>query len=415
MKEFYKNNKKKIITGLSLLLILAGGYWSVKYHLSKTVEIILQIALGPKISSSSIEFKRYGLIEIKDLKLINNKKTIIDAPKVELLYSKESLKKLRIEEIIIYDGIANITREKNGDINIVAAFTGESKEGKNDTEAEEKEYKPGIGVPIDRITAINATTNYTDLSYTNPIQETAYGTNGFLTFSKEKGINLIFKGKNENQVYTFALNTNKEPYDINIKLENIAVKTELLQYAYDGDEVSYKGGVLNLDLSISPKGLFGNADFKDVTVRYKELDTDVKVSEGTVDFQGKTVIVKADYEVFDTKEKFLLVYADDELNIDFAAKNVTYPQIQKYSLAKDLNLPLENLIVNNVKFNLNLNPQKEFKVTIDFLSKDFNLNNLELKNTKGIFVYDSQGIHIKDLNTDLSFWNKERKEETSNV
>ena len=44
MKEFYKNNKKKIITGLSLLLILAGGYWSVKYHLSKTVEIILQIA-----------------------------------------------------------------------------------------------------------------------------------------------------------------------------------------------------------------------------------------------------------------------------------------------------------------------------------------------------------------------------------
>ncbi|MHD0317964.1 translocation/assembly module TamB domain-containing protein [Fusobacterium sp. THCT1E2] len=411
MKEFYNNNKKKIITGLSLLLILAGGYWSVRYHLSKTVEVILQIALGPKISSSSIEFKRYGLIEIKDLKLINNKKTIIDAPKVELLYSKESLKKLRIEEIIIYDGIANITREKNGDINIVAAFTGESKEGKNDTEAEEKEYKPGIGVPIDRITAINATTNYTDLSYTNPIQETAYGTNGFLTFSKEKGINLIFKGKNKEQLYTFALNTSKEPYDINIKLENIAVKTELLQYAYDGDEVSYKGGVLNLDLSISPKGLFGNADFKDVTVRYKELDTDVKVSEGTVDFQGKTVIVKADYEVFDTKEKFLLVYADDELNIDFAAKNITYPQIQKYSLAKDINLPLENLIVNDVKFNLNLNSEKEFKVTIDFLSKDFVLNNLELRNINGKFIYDSKGIHIKDLSTDFSFWNKERKEE----
>lgn len=412
MKEFYKNNKKKLIAGLSLLLILIGGYWSVKYHLPKTIEVILQIALGPKISSSSIEFKKYGLIEIKNLKLINNKKIIIDAPKVELLYSKESLKKLRIEEIIIYDGTANITREKNGDINIVAAFTGESKEGKTDTEVKtEKEYKPGIGVPIDRITAINATTNYTDLSYTNPIQETAYGTNGFLTFSKEKGIDMIFKGKNEGQIYTFALNTSKEPYNINIKLENIAVKTELLQYAYDGDEISYKGGVLNLDLSISPKGLFGNADFKDVKVRYKELDTDVKVTEGTVDFQGKTVTVKADYEVFDTKEKFLLIYADDELNINFAAKNVTYSQIQKYSLAKSLNLPLENLVVNDVKFNLNLNPEREFKVTIDFLSKDFILNNLELKNTKGIFIYDSKGIHIKDLNTDLSFWNKDKKEE----
>lgn len=411
MKEFYKNNKKKIITGLSLLFILAGGYWSVRYHLSKTVEIILQIALGPKISSSSIEFKKYGLIEIKDLKLVNNKKTIIEAPKVELLYSKESLKKLRIEDIIIYDGTANITREKNGDINIVAAFTGGSKEESTDTETKEKEYKPGIGVPIDRITAINATTNFTDLSYTNPIQETAYETNGFLTFSKEKGINLIFKGRNKEQIYTYALNTNKEPYDMNIKLENIAVKTELLQYAYDGDEVSYNGGILNLDLSISPKGLFGSADFKDVIVRYKELDTDVKVSGGTVEFKGKTVEVKADYEVFDTKDKFLLVYADDELNINFAAKNVTYSQIQKYSLAKNLNLPLENLIVNDVKFNLNLSPEREFKVTIDFLSKIFNLNNLELKNTKGIFVYDSKGIHINDFSTDLSFWNEEKKEE----
>ena len=78
MKEFYKNNKKKIITGLSLLLILAGGYWSVKYHLSKTVEIILQIALGPKISSSSIEFKRYGLIEINVIMLEVYKKEKID-------------------------------------------------------------------------------------------------------------------------------------------------------------------------------------------------------------------------------------------------------------------------------------------------------------------------------------------------
>ena len=412
MKEFYKNNKKKIITGLSLLFILAGGYWSVRYQLSKTVEIILQIALGPKISSSSIEFKEFGLIEIKDLKLINKKKTIIDAPKVELHYSKESLKKLRIEEIIVYDGIANITREKNGDINIVAAFTGDSKEENNKIEVKkEKEYNPGISVPIDRITAINATTNFTDLSYRNPIQETAYETNGFLTFSKEKGINLIFKGKNENQVYTYALNTNKEPYDMNIKLENIGVKTDLLQYAYDGDEVSYNGGLLDLDLNISPKGLYGEADFKDIIVRYKELDTDIKVSGGTVDFQGKNVIVKADYEVFNTKEKFLLTYADDELNIDFAAKNVTYPQIQKYSLVKNLNLPLENLVVDDVKFNLNLSLEREFKVTIDFLSKDFILNNLKLKNSKGIFVYDSKGIHIKDLNTDLSFWNEERKEE----
>lgn len=415
MKEFYKRNKKKVITGVSILFLLLGGYWSVRYHLPKTVEVIVQIITGAKIASDSIEFTEFGKIEIKNLKLSNKNKVIIDAPKVEILYSEESLKKFRIEEIILYDGTANITREKNGDINIVAAFTGGTKEEpvkKVETVPKKEEpYKPGIGVPIDKITAINATTNFTDLSYTRPIKETAYNTNGYLTFSKEKGINMIFKGTNEGQTYTYALNTNEQPYDMNIKLENIAVKNDLLQYAYDGDEVNFDGGVLNLDLSISPKGMFGGADFKNVTVRYKDLDADVKVEGGTVDFQGKSVVVKADYEVFDTKDKFLLVYDDKgELNIDFTARDITYSQLQKYKLVQGLNLPLQNLFIDDVKFNLNLNTQREFSVTIDFLSKNFMIENFDLKNTKGKFIYDKEGLHIKDLSLSTAMLNEKKEE-----
>ena len=34
-------------------------------------------------------------------------------------------------------------------------------------------------------------------SYRNPIRETAYNTNGYLTFSKETGIDMEFTGSNE--------------------------------------------------------------------------------------------------------------------------------------------------------------------------------------------------------------------------
>lgn len=300
MKEFYQKNKKKVIAMLTTLFVFIGGYWAVVYHLPKTIEVIVQMVLGTTISSSSIEFKE-NKIEVKDLKIINKKEIIIDAPKVDILYSKKSLEDLRIEEIIIYDGIANITREKNGDINIVAAFTGGTKEEKNKVETEKVEvkkeevYKPGIAVPIDKITAINATTNFTDLSYRNPIKETAYNTNGYLTFSQETGIDMEFTGSNEGQIYTYKLNTSEQPYDMTIILKNISVRDDLLQYAYDGEEVDFNGGKLNLDLSISPKGMFGGADFKDVTVRYKDLDADVKVLDGTVDFLGKRIEVKANY------------------------------------------------------------------------------------------------------------------------
>ncbi|WP_294707699.1 translocation/assembly module TamB domain-containing protein [uncultured Fusobacterium sp.] len=419
MKEFYQKNKKKVITMLTTVFVFLGGYWAVVYHLPKTIEVIVQMVLGTTISSSSIEFKE-NKIEVRDLKIINKKEIIIDAPKVDILYSKKSLEDLRIEEIIIYDGIANITREKNGDINIVAAFTGGTKEDKNKVETEKVEvkkeevYKPGIAVPIDKITAINATTNFTDLSYRNPIKETAYNTNGYLTFSKETGIDMEFTGSNNGQIYTYKLNTSEQPYDMTIILKNISVRDDLLQYAYDGEEVDFNGGKLNLDLSISPKGMFGGADFKDVTVRYKDLDADVKVLDGTVDFLGKRIEVKANYEIFKTKDKFLLVFDENgELNIDFSARNISYDELKKYSLLKDKNLPLENIFIDDVKFNMNLNKENGFSVTIDYIIKKSFVENLEIENLKGNFIYDKEGLHIKKLNSVLGIKDTNIKKDLS--
>ena len=125
MTDFYKKNRKKIILVAFLFFLFFGGWWNIRYNLPKTVEVAVRLFLGPTFKSSSIDFQKNKII-IKDFILADDNEVIIDVPKVEILYSKESLKNFRIEEIIVADGIANITRRKNGDINIVAAFTGNS-------------------------------------------------------------------------------------------------------------------------------------------------------------------------------------------------------------------------------------------------------------------------------------------------
>ena len=93
MKEFYQKNKKKVIAMLTTLFVFIGGYWAVVYHLPKTIEVIVQMVLGTTISSSSIEFKE-NKIEVKDLKIINKKEIIIDAPKVDIPVSYTHLMEL---------------------------------------------------------------------------------------------------------------------------------------------------------------------------------------------------------------------------------------------------------------------------------------------------------------------------------
>ena len=117
MTEFYKLHKKKIIVISFLFLLFFGGYWNLRYNLPKTIEFITGIVLGAKIKSSDIVFEKNKIL-VKDFALEDKKDTIISAPEVEILYSKESLKKFRVEEIIVDGGQATIVREKNGDINV---------------------------------------------------------------------------------------------------------------------------------------------------------------------------------------------------------------------------------------------------------------------------------------------------------
>ena len=305
MTEFFKKNRKKLIFVTFLFLLFFGGWWNLKYNLPKTIEVIVKIALGPTFKSSSINFEKEKIV-IKDFVLADGDEVIIDTPEVDILYSKESLKKFRIEEIVINGGTANITRRKNGDINIVAAFTGGTKESNDEkVEAEvkqEEKYEPGIGIPIDKITGKNVTTVFRDLGYRLPIEQTAYNTNGYLTFSKTEGIDLHFIGNNKEEIYDFAFSTAKEPYSMTIKLSNIGVKNELAQYGYDGKEVSYEGGKLNMDLTIASSGMLGWIAFDGVNVKYIDLDDTIKNIVGKVDFNDKGIFLNAQGDVLEIQK-----------------------------------------------------------------------------------------------------------------
>ena len=401
MTDFFKRNRKKLIFVTFLFLFFFGGWWTIKYNLPKTVEVVVRLFVGPTLKSSSIDFQKDKVV-IKDFLLADGEEVIIDTPEVDILYTRESLKNFRIEEIILNGGTANITRRKNGDINIVAAFAGESKEdeSKEETPAKDEPYKPGIGIPIDRITGKNITTVFRDLGYRLPIEQTAYNTNGYLTFSKTEGINLHFIGSNGPEIYDFAFSTTKEPYSMTIKLSNIAVKSELVQYGYDGKEVSYDGGELNMDLTIASSGMLGWIKFRDVDVRYIDLDDPIKAVTGGVDFTKEGIFLNATGKVFGKPEKFTLSYKDNELNIDFNLKNIQKENLEKLSYLKGIELPFEKINIDSVKFNLNL--KEELKVTIDAFIKKLEMPGLRLENTDVNFLYDKLGIHLPKISTTLN-------------
>ena len=401
MTDFFKRNRKKLIFVTFLFLFFFGGWWTIKYNLPKTVEVVVRLFVGPTLKSSSIDFQKDKVV-IKDFLLADGEEVIIDTPEVDILYTKESLKNFRIEEIILNGGTANITRRKNGDINIVAAFAGESKEdeSKEETPAKDEPYKPGIGIPIDRITGKNITTVFRDLGYRLPIEQTAYNTNGYLTFSKTEGINLHFIGSNGPEIYDFAFSTTKEPYSMTIKLSNIAVKSELVQYGYDGKEVSYDGGELNMDLTIASSGMLGWIKFQDVDVRYIDLDDPIKAVTGGVDFTKEGIFLNATGKVFEKPEKFTLAYKDNELNIDFNLKDIQKENLEKLSYLKGIELPFEKINIDSVKFNLNL--KEELKVTIDAFIKKLEMPGLKLENTDVNFLYDKLGIHLPKISTTLN-------------
>lgn len=260
------------------------------------------------------------------------------------------------------------------------------------------------------MTGKNITTTYRDYSYRLPIEKTAYDTNGYMTFSKTKGLDLHFIGHNGEEIFDYAFNNYKEPYSMTIKLSNIGVTTELAQFGYDGEELSYDGGKLNMDLTIASSGLLGWIDFAGIDLKYKDLDDTIKDVYGRADFKPEGIFIEGYGMVFGKKEKVTLSYQNDELNMDFNVKNIAQKDAEKLSYLKGIELPFKDAVIDDVKFNLNM-LNKELKITIDVLAKKLPMDNgMEIDGTKLHFVYDDKGIHIEDMSAELVTFGEDKEE-----
>lgn len=418
IENFYKNHKKITIVCSSIFIFLFFLFLNLKYNLPKTVEFMTNMILGTKFISSDIEFKKDKII-IKDFILRRKDEDIIIAPEV-LIDIEGIIKTGRIKEISVENGESNITRYKNGDVNIVAAFTGDSKDEPPLTDAQKaeklKNYKPGISVPIDRMVVRNFVTTYRDYAYELPIEKKLTNTNGFMTFSKTKGIKLSFSGESGNgekngrkvEKYTYSFDNEKEPYSMVINLQNIGVTTQLAQYGFYNENLHYLGGNLDMNLKIAFTGLDGKISFNDVTVRTDYLDENIENIDGNVIFNKEGIFLNSDFLLFGKKEKMSLSYKDDELNLNLDLKKLSRKSIVKIKGLE--NLSYKEAEVKDIGFNLNY---KNSILTLNSDIGEIRLDNNIISGLDGNFALkdgkNTVELSVKDINNQKFLKNQKIK------
>ncbi|MGL4402951.1 MAG: translocation/assembly module TamB domain-containing protein [Fusobacteriaceae bacterium] len=400
---------KKVITGirniirdsrvktlLSLFFLFIGIGVAALMNLGYTVALILSLALKPTFHIGEMEFLEWGKISGKNIELIYENQKIVVAPKVYVEYEikgsfKDWLKKIEVEnpEILI--------EIKDSDINIVNAFaTGGT-------------AKSGTGVPLRFVEVKGGNLTFKDFSYEIPIEKKLENVEGYVSFDRIKGIDLLFSGENENEKASYSFNNNIEQYEMNIKLKNMEIDTSLLQYGYYYEPVQYKSGKVDLDLTISPRGLEGVANLREAEIEYSDFLQPAEKVNGKVDFLGKKIVIKADFEIFSQKKKFDLEF-DFEKGMDAKIDlgKMTLSQLENYRLLKNISLKKIPMDVENLAVILKLDSEKKFSLNVDYVFSDLDFSQFQLKNARGGLIYSEQGVEFNFLKAE-GFLNGKKK------
>ncbi|WP_297596409.1 hypothetical protein [uncultured Cetobacterium sp.] len=399
--KIFEKYKKLIIISLSFFILLSGGLL-VKYELPKIVEVVLKIAVGPTISIQEIKFPKFGEIEATGVILSDKKNVIVKAPEVKIMYSKNSLKQFRLEEIKVNNPWVHIDR-KGSDINIIEAFS---------SGGSSSDSKAGVGVPIDKISVNNAKLLFTDNTYSREIIKNLVDVNGYVDFNRETGINLEFKGTSEEEKYEYRFNNLNEPLDMNIVLKNIKVSSELIQYGYDDKEISEASGLFNMDLTIATKGLIGEAQLSDGKVIYDGLEGIVEDINGKIKFETDKIFVDFNYLLDRNPGDFKVFYSDQEgVKVEFNFKDLPYTTASRYKMLGDLKLPLENLKFSNVDVGLFYKKDTGFKAVVDYRGEKFKTLGLDINNLSGKVIFQDNILKLngKDISIYIPGLDYEKK------
>jgi hypothetical protein len=395
MKDLLRKYHKVFAAFVVVILIMISYslYTTVRYSLPQTVRSILMKAVGPDIEMKSIQFKEFGRIEAKGVTLKDGEELILSAPKVEVRYTFKKIIRGRIDSIEVENPKVWITRNANNDINIVEAFSKDSSDDRPSTS------KAGTGVPIDLITVRGGELLYRDTAYDRPIEKKVNNVKGYVSFHKTKGINLDFDGNIGEEKYRFLFDNNDKRYSLGIKLGDVEITDDLMQYAYDSDDLTYLSGTVNLDLTLEPDSFTGSGDFRKASVTYEGLQGTPGNISGNVSFNGDKIYVNSEYDFDGEKGQFLLSLVRGEgLDLDFYFKEVDYAFLEKYDLLREQKLPLEGTEFDLVHVNLNFNKDYDLAVKVDFKSPEYVFKNLKGENIQGRFRYEKEKFYFDDVN-----------------
>lgn len=406
MKDLLRRYHKYIVTfGIALLFMIFGSlYMTVRYNLPQTVRVIILELVGADIESSSITFKKGGLIEVRDVTLKDGDELILEAPLVEISYRISRLLRGRIDEIIVTDPEVWITRDADNNINIVDAFLGSDDDDEKSSEDEDAPYvNEGSSVPIDRISMSGGYLHYRDTAYERPIEKDATNVAGYVAFDRKYGISLTFTGIGQGirgrEELSFSYNDREHPYDIGVVLKGVSINEDLMQYAYDDDELTYIDGLVDLDMTINPDAFGGRGSFSQVRATYKGLETEVTDGEGEVNFAGEKIYVKGEYMLGEDPGTLFIEYKGDEgVDIDFYLEDILFEKLEAYEMLGELELPVGDMLLDRVHVNLAFDADYDLKVNIDFSAPEYTAGDFQIMDLSGLFYYEGgDNFYLKDV------------------
>jgi hypothetical protein len=450
-REYIKTHKKKITVFLFIVFITLGLYYSFRYHLSGTVTFIARAIFGADIKSDEIKIGD-GKIIVINANFSYNGQFIGKASRIEGTYSRESLKKLRIENVEAYGVEAVIIRDEK-DINAVTAFIG-SKNKKfeksqkkmedsiketdpakrallvkkaldeiKETEANaylEKRKKgktPGSRVPIDKITVIDGICTYIDNTFANEIKKKARNIDGFITFTRGEGIYIEATGESGDAKFAYVFSNKDQRYLMDIDAKNVSPQKEWIQYGYIGNDVAVWGGKIDLRLEIgSDTKLKGGATGTGLNGKYVFYNEDATNINGKVTFDGRKMVGECEADILGHREKVVFNYDGvSKFYLYSKINDVTGTNIFKYYLLeekysdknKEIITP-ENLIITSPQMELFYDSQIDPKLTILLSTEKLQYNNYIIENLHGNVTKGTNGIELKDIIGHVELFDKNK-------
>ncbi len=397
-KKIFKYKFALVTLGLLVFFVSLSAYYISK-NLDNIVNYVLNTGLKYNIYIEKVDISKFGQIEARNVILREkNGDLVFEVPELEIQYNlKDIFRGKYVTSLWAKNPKVNLTIYEVKKLNIMNSL--------NLYEEKEEKDKPA---PIQYIKVTGGILNYKDISYAKPVNLNLVELNGFVDMRNRMKLKFeAVDSKDSKQSFFFSQDEyEKKKYDFNFKMENVDLKDELLQYAWDDKEtITYIDGKGNVDISFGDKGVSGQAFLKNATVKYALLKDNLTKVEASVNIDKENIDIFAKAKLQDYPVNLKLIKKGEKLGIYFDTKKISLPYIfenlPEQEIYKDINGVVDTLKGQLIFDNIHNPPPP---VEIIATSKEVNYLTHKLQNAKLNFDFYSEKMKfdIKDLEFDYS-------------